>query len=521
MHPNHKHVVMVASENGALSGGKVGGVGDVIRDLPRALAEMGWSVTTIIPSYGFLHRQNKTLSEREIVFPFGGHRHTALVRRVDHDGELPGITHLLVDHPDIKGNPIYFNDPPETPFLRDSAKYAMFCSAVGQLLKTVREPYFLHLHDWHAATLLLLAELHPEFSHLREVHTAFTIHNLSIQGTRPMRNHPSSLEGWFPELFKSTGWVSLWQDLRYYEPCYTPMAVGIRFADKINTVSPTYAREILRASDPSTGAFRGEGLEKFLQNAAAGNRLFGILNGCEYPSPFRMERLDFSCFADAALKDLEHHPDKFVSGELDESVFRLQGFREHKPEIILTCVTRIVEQKVRLFFQECADGVTAIDHLVRMLEERNGIFVVLGSGVAEYEEAFRKYCNNHRRIVFLKGYFEHTSHLLYANGDLFLMPSLFEPCGISQMIAMREGQPCVVHAVGGLKDTVIDMENGFTFWGNSLPSAAQDFVSATDRAMHIFSNEKPQWEDIKAQAKAARFTWEQSAREYIELMYAE
>jgi starch synthase len=520
MSQSEKHVVMVASENGALSGGKVGGVADVIKELPQALAALGWNVTTIIPSYGFLHTKNNASFLQNISFPFRGKKYTGELWEVASDFAHGSITHLLFEHPEIKGEPIYYNDAGDSPFVRDATKYALFCSAVGQYLQTIRTPFTLHLHDWHAATILLLGELHPEFASLREISTVFTIHNLSIQGTRPMSDHDSSLESWFPELFKTTSWVSLWKDPRYAEPCYTPMEIGIRFADKINTVSPGYAEEILQPSNHRMGEYRGEGLEPFLQNASVGKRLYGILNGCSYRSEIPTPKLPFNKLSENIIAEIARQPDASNAEILDESVFRLKHFSYRSPRIILTCVTRIVEQKVRLLFEEGSDGIPVIDHLMRMLEARNSLFIFLGTGVAEYETLLREYFEKYRRIIFINGYFEDISRLLYANGDLFLMPSLFEPCGISQMIAMREGQPCLVHAVGGLKDTVLDMVNGFSFHGESLADTADNFVGMLEKAMYVLEHDKPLWENIRRGARDARFTWEKSAQQYIDLLYS-
>jgi starch synthase len=514
-----KHVVMVASENGALSGGKVGGVGDVIKELPHALAGLGWRVTTIIPSYGFLHRRNNASFLRSMSFPFQGKQCNGEFWKVHSGTERESITHLLFEHPEIKGSPIYFNDSSDAPFERDATKYALFSSAVGQFLQTIDTPFILHLHDWHAATILLLAKLHPEFSSLLEEHTVFTIHNLSIQGTRPMMDHTSSLESWFPELFEEQGWISLLQDPRYAEPCYTPMAIGIRFADKINTVSPAYAEEILQPSNYHTGEIRGEGLETFLQNASVGNRLHGILNGCDYQYPVSSHRLSFRELSGKIVSGIEQQPNAQNADILNESIVRLKHFQDKDPGVILTGVTRIVEQKVRLLFEAGLDGIPVIDHLMKMLDARNGLFIFLGTGIPEYEQIFQRHFEKHQRIIFINGYYENISQLLYANGDLFLMPSLFEPCGISQMIAMREGQPCLVHAVGGLKDTVNDMVNGFSFHGESLADTADNFIGTLEKAMFILENDKPLWERIRLGARNSRFTWEKSAKRYIELLY--
>jgi starch synthase len=119
----------------------------------------------------------------------------------------------------------------------------------------------------------------------------------------------------------------------------------------------------------------------------------------------------------------------------------------------------------------------------------------------------------------LNGYSDIIAPLLFANGDLFLMPSSFEPCGISQMVAMRDGQPCLVHAVGGLKDTVQDGVNGFAFSGATIIEQVDRFVATTEKALKLFFEDKKSWERMQKKALNTRFTWEKSAKKYIDLLY--
>src|SRR5208283_2976797 len=150
---SRQHIVMLASENDALNNGKVGGVGDVIRNLPRALADLGWAVTVITPSYGFLHVDNPSAQIGTVRFPFGGKTLEGPMYEVT--AKLPHalVRHCVFEHPAIRGTPIYFNDASDQPFAQDATKYALFCSAVGQYLKTIRSEFILHLHDWHVGLL--------------------------------------------------------------------------------------------------------------------------------------------------------------------------------------------------------------------------------------------------------------------------------------------------------------------------------------------------------------------------------
>jgi starch synthase len=506
-----REVVMVASENDALKGGKVGGVGDVVRDLPRALARVGWRVTVIIPSYGFLHKKNPARLLSQVRFPFAGAAAEGEMWEVTPKERVEGVTYMVFEHPEIRGNPIYCHDPPGEAFAQDAAKYALFCSAVGRYLLEQKTRAVLHLHDWHTGPLLLLRELHPDFAALKGLKTVFTIHNVAIQGTRPIRGKQSSVEQWFPELFRNTDWVSRWKDPRYPDPAFTPMAAGIGKADRVNTVSPTYAKEILTPSDPAVGFIGGEGLESLLAKARDEGRLFGILNGCEYPEGRKNFKMTFGELC--ALLDSETAAWKERQGD------RLSSIRNRTPAAILTSVTRVVDQKVRLLFEKGSGGIKAIDSLLPLLSKYNGIYLLLGTGTPEYEEELMAVQRKHENFLYLRGYSEAIGDVFYANGSLFIMPSLFEPCGISQMLAMREGQPCVVHAVGGLKDTVIDGVNGFQFSGANLSGMADAFVNATEKALRQRSTAPESWKKIASEAARARFTWQESARKYVDLLY--
>ncbi len=505
---------MVASENGALRSGKVGGLADVVRDLPHSLAATGCEVTVITPSYGILHRDNPSRHFGSIDFPFAGKKQSAEILRLEAQRPHELVTHLAIEHPGLRGNPIYYNDPSASPFLRDARKFALFCSAVGQFLCRREHPFVLHLHDWHTGTIFLLRELHQEFRNLRGVRTLFTLHNVAIQGTRQFSG-PSSVEEWFPELFKKTDWIEQWRDPQWKEPCFNPMLSGIRLADKVNTVSVGYANEILKPSDHPNGFYGGEGLEKALGVRSREGDLSGILNGCEYPPPKERQPL-----ATAQVLNFLYDEVLSESGKFGTSVAgRIDTVRRLNPTFLLTGVTRIVEQKVRLFFEKGSDGNPAIESIMRLVAGNNGAYIFVGNGLEEYEKMLSEVMQRHEGFIFLNAYSEVISEAVYRGGTLFLMPSSFEPCGISQMIAMREGQPCLVHAVGGLHDTVSNGVNGFSFTGKDLPEQADAVVAAAREAMHMFLKEPVRWDAIRSNALASRFTWTKSAQQYLDLLF--
>ena len=514
-----KTLIMLAAENDALRGGKVGGVGDVVRDLPAELARLGWKVTTIIPSYGFLHVRNSSRKIAAVEFPFEGKMTAGDLYETVPKTAQEGVTHCVFEHPALRGEPIYFNDPPDQAYAQDATKYALFCSAIGQYLKNHAPETVVHLHDWHTGFYVLLRELHPQFAHLKKLRTVFTIHNLAYQGNRPMKGPVASVERWFPELFTSTGWITTWKDPRFAAPNFTPIAAGIRFSDMVNTVSPTYAGEILRPSDHANGFYGGEGLEAYLRQATEENRLVGILNGAEYP--------DRPAATPPAAGELPGVIGEVVRGwnavKADplhaDILSRLDWFAGRAPKILMCSVTRVTEQKVRLLFEKGSDGKTAIDRILPALDAAGGAYLFVGTGTADYEELLTKTCRTHRNLLYLKGYSDRLATALYRTGTLFMMPSSFEPCGIGQMIAMRDSQPCIVHATGGLKDTVSEGVNGFLFDGATIREQVDGLVAAAARAVTMILTDPARWAALRSEAGKARFTWEASARKYDELVY--
>jgi starch synthase len=514
-----KQIIMIAAENDSLIGGKVGGLADVIRDLPNALAKYEFEITVIIPAYGFLHKENASKFLTDVHFSFGGKSLKGKIFEVVPKLTHKNVTHLVFEHPEIRGNPIYSQDPPGQPFAQDATKYALFCSAVGQYLKGLPASSIVHLHDWHMGTMFLLRELHPGFTHLKNLKHVFTIHNLGYQGNRPISGNHASVEQWFPELFTDTAWIEKWKDHRYKEPQFTPLAAGIRYADKVNTVSPTYAEEILKTSDHKNGFYGGEGLEQYLQQAKKKNRLSGILNAIEYPSHRDVNPIPFIGLCDLIIAEINKE-DRKNSGEyFDLVISRIKKYRISQPKILLTSITRVTEQKVRLLFEKGSDGKCTIDKILETLDRENGFYLLLGNGIKEFEEKCESAFKRHERLIYLKLYSNPVAQALYASGSIFMMPSSFEPCGISQMIAMQNGQPCMVHAVGGLKDTVIDGVNGFQFSGNNVKEQVDNLVTITNQAVDICINDKPRWKKIKREASFARFEWSKSAKLYIDLLY--
>lgn len=514
-------ILMIAAENGGLPGLKVGGIGDVVRDVPKALAKQGCTVDIVTPGYGlFANLDGSKLTKRVAVTFATSIEHVELFYVSAHD-EVDGVRHWVMEHPLFTGNKpgqIYIDDEPTTPFATDATKFALFCAAVCEAL---REKAFgivdvLHLHDWHATLILALRRFFPRYKSLWAMRSVYAAHNLALQGVRPFANHPSSLESWFPKLKYD---ARLLADPRWPE-CINPMAVGIRMADAVHTVSPSYAQEICFPSDVErSGIYGGEGLEADLQNARNQGRLYGILNGCEYPGPHQ-QQADWPALL-AAMNDQIW---KWTAGEENlgsahhTAAKRLNTLTDNRPHFILTSVGRVTAQKLQLLREMTSNGHAVLDGILKRLSG-TGIFILLGTGDPEYEQFLHQCSARHANFIFLRGYADSLSHMLYANGDLFLMPSSFEPCGISQLLAMRAGQPCLVHHVGGLKDTVEETISGFTFDGRCRIDQADQLEATFERALGQFNRQPEKWRKLRESTAAQRFTWNKTVQGYLTQLY--
>lgn len=523
------NILMVTAENDGIPRCKVGGIGDVIRDIPAALADQGCRTSVITPSYGFLHKLDGSTLLETFTFSFGGYPNEARLYRVRPRTESAQRSiHYVIDHPLFlhynaeKGQyNLYNNDPPERPFATDATQFACFCAAVATAIKS---NFFgpldvLHLHDWHAAFLLLLRQYHPDHFGLRSIRTVYTIHNLALQGIRPLRNDPSSLESWYPELKFYDNVPELVRDPRWPN-CVNPMAIGIRMANAVHTVSPTYAEEILQPSRPPQ-YFGGEGLEHELRWAKGEGRLHGILNGCEYPEkqPAKKEIKEILALIrkDAARWASQRSALSLADFTVFRTLDKLSAARS-QPTFIATSISRVVDQKMLLLKTKGSDGMTGLEKILHILGPK-GLYILLGTGDRDTESFLAEMAVTHHNFLFLNSYANQTADALYASGDLFLMPSSFEPCGIGQMIAMRNGQPCLVHRTGGLRDTVHPGVNGFGFEGATAHEQVDNMAETLKAAMQFRTSEPERWMSLCQAAADTRFLWKDYATEYREKLY--
>ena len=505
--------LFLAAENDGLAECKAGGMGDVVRDVPRQIAERGDKVHVVVPAYSRLHHPGRRIAE--LNFSLRGISYMAELYEVPPKKEIKGIKHYVIHHPEIEAGDIahiYHIDPTE-PFFTDAIKYIIFCTAVAQ---AVKDGHFgkldiIHMHDWHTSLLAFLREYHPEYKVLKKSRFVYSIHNLAIQGIRPFSNNYSSIDNWFPDLDYDRDAM---KDYRYSD-CINLMAVGIRLSDAVHTVSPSYKEDVLLPSDPPE-FIGGEGLESDLQKADKEKRLFGILNGSNYKNIRVAEKHTlYWHIIRAILKWGQEESKKYKAQFLAHTGEKIVPFLEDPPAFICSSVARLTEQKFYFFMR----SPEALEAILKKLEAVNGVFILLGTGIPEYEEMVRNMSYRHHNLIFINGQSEDVIDAIYLETDLYFMPSLFEPCGISQMLAMRNGHPCLVHHTGGLKDTVSHMKTGFSFDGDTYDEKIENMVDSFDLILDLYMNDKPTWNKIKANAKRKRFTWKKSVDAYYKHLY--
>lgn len=515
------HILMIAAENDALPGGKVGGIGDVVRDLPPALARQGHQVSVITPGYDLLSRTSTSARRARLTVEFAGQSEELDLYSVEAPQPHADVSNWVLEHSSFaSGGPgSIYCIADDDPFATDANKFVLFCLGVAEAIIQghLGSIDMLHCHDWHAAPLLLLRRDHPRYEALQDIRAGYTIHNLAIQGLRPLEGEASSFEYWFPKLRSD---FTLLTDPRHPD-CINWMRTGINLADMIHAVSPTYAREILRPSDEKRHFIGGEGLEEDLQIAHEEARLVGVLNGCDYSNarenlkPIGKSRL---------CQIIEHTLEDWVKGKATiprahfYALKRIDEWRnKRRPDnFVVTSVGRLTDQKNRLLREEL-NGTSVLEHLLERMDD--GRFLLLGNGDPRYESFFTRVMSEYSNFIFLQGYSDELSAALYSYGDLFLMPSSFEPCGISQMLAMRAGTPCLAHAVGGLVDTVQDGVTGFTFRGDGLREQAENLIERFTTVMQLRINKPPKWLELSRSASAARFTWDDTARALLANFY--
>lgn len=457
---------------------KTGGLADVIGALPKELAKNGHDVTVFLPKYSLIseefNKQFSLIEELTISF-FGVQKNCKVYQYTDGN-----VCYLFLE------NQEYFERSEIYGQADDGERFGFFNMAVLSVVKKLElQANIIHVHDWHTAVIPLLIKEDSRFESLRETSkTILTIHNLQFQGTFPKRVFTESFE---LQESKFDDSVVEWNGR------YNMLKTGILYADKITTVSPTYREEILTAD-------YGEGLDKLLQERK--DDLVGFLNGLD--TEFYNPATDITIEMEFDHSSIE---EKAVNKRKVQSLMGLP-IKGHIP--LLVMISRLAGQKGIDILQET---------LPDLLKTNDMQFVLLGSGEQKYEEFFGELAKIHPdQVVASIGFDENLAHQLYAGADIFLMPSHFEPCGLSQLISMRYGTVPVVNRTGGLKDTVIEYNpetktgNGFlSDFNRSLP-----FGEAIERALVLYQ-ESEQWEAIKKNGMNSDYSWKKSAKIYEEL----
>ena len=450
---------------------KVGGLGDVAGELPLKLKELGADIRVVIPG----NRDMDFPTEYKGDFPvnMGWRKETCIVREIVN----APVTTFIID------NYHYFDRQGVYGHKDDSERFALFCSAVYEMiLRFDFMPDIVHLNDWHTAPIaMLLRENEREHSELSEISVVYTIHNLEYQGIsdRSVFN-----------LFGVKDVVFMVDKVEYYG-CFNPMKAGINYADIINAVSKTSAKEML------TPKF-GFGLEGVLKNRETSIR--GVLNGINQNNwnPQTDKNIYFNYNKDDV--DDKRKNKKELQKEL--------GLNKSDAPLF-SVISRLVPNK----------GLELMEPAFEYILKNNNQLVLLGSGERYYEKMFAELTEKYPGLVSINLEFnEEKARKIYAGSDIFLMPSRYEPCGLSQLIAMRYGTVPVVHKTGGLADTVIDeiankgSGTGFTFSTYSKDS----FIRAIKKAINHY-NSRELWSQLVKRAMIKEYSWESSALEYFSI----
>jgi starch synthase len=462
---------------------KSGGLGDVAAALPPALIAEGINVRLLLPGFrGFLDAFPSITDITRLTTPFAGERVRVGLAR------LPGSDRLayLVDHPafyDRPGNP--YASPEGSDWPDNHRRFGLFGWVAAELARGADpgwRPDILHGHDWHTGLAPAYLAARPPIE--ERVPTVFTVHNLAYRGPFP--------GAVFPELALPPDFFSI--DGVEFFGMVSFIKAGLFYSDRLTTVSPTYAREI------QTPAF-GWGLDGLLR--ARASVLTGILNG--------VDTRVWDPGHDAIVPQFYGKEDATNGKEVAKAALQHRlGLEPVESALLFGVVSRLTPQK----------GLDLVLAGLPDLVAHNRQLVLLGSGDDGLEQTFVSAAEQYRQSVgVVIGYDENLAHLIYAGSDVILVPSRFEPCGLTQLYALRYGALPLVRRVGGLADTVVDatatnlaagVATGFVF-DDDNPSS---LMSAIGRATALF-RERGIWQGMMRQAMTSDFSWTTAARQYV------
>ncbi len=473
-----KKILFVASE--CVPFIKTGGLADVVGSLPKYINKEEFEIRVMIPNYQAIPAKFKEQMK------YKTHFYMNLAWRTQYVGilemEYEGVKFYFID------NEFYFaGDKPYGEIYQDIEKFAFFSKAALSALPAIDfRPDIIHCHDWQ--TGLIPVMLHDAFQNnefYRGIKTIMTIHNLKFQGVWDKKT-VMDITG-LPAYYFTPDKLEAYGDANYLKG-------GIVYADMVTTVSQTYADEIKTP-------FYGEGLDGLMN--ARSNSLRGIVNGLDYD-------------------EWNPETDKFIYHNYNAVNFRKEKAKNKKElqkelglevnDKIFTVgiVSRLTDQK----------GLDLVDYVIEEICAPDMQFIILGTGDPKYENLFRHYEWKYKNRVSANIYYNNErSHKIYAACDAYLMPSLFEPCGLSQLMSLRYGTVPIVRETGGLKDTVEpynQYENtgtGFSFRNYN----AHEMLNAIRYAKDVYYNKKREWNKIVDRGMAKDFSWCNSAGQYEDL----
>ncbi|MCM8710199.1 glycogen synthase GlgA [Clostridium sp. SYSU_GA19001] len=457
---------------------KTGGLGDVAYALPKALRKLGLDVRVILPKYSIIDEsyKKKMLPLATFNVPVGWRNQYGGLQYFEQDG----IPFYFID------NEYYFNRDEAYGFYDDGERFSYFCRAVLEAVNYMIDftPDIIHLNDWHTGMISPIMNEHFKYSpRFHNIKTIFTIHNLKYQGIFP-KEILGDLLNLSNDYFRD-------DKLKYYDGV-SFMKGGLNFSHKISTVSKAYAEEIKTS-------FYGEGLHGLLQIRS--NDLIGIVNGIDTEI--------FNPKTDAELYFNYDYTDIYGKTKNKLELQKSLGLNVDENIPMIGMVTRLTGQK----------GLDLVAHVMEELLKLNLQLVVLGTGEKKYEDMIKYYAGLAPQKLSANITFNNTlAKRIYASSDIFLMPSLFEPCGIGQLLALRYGSLPLVRETGGLKDTVFSY-NEYTNNGNGFSFAnynADDMLYTIKRALNFYKN-KEVWNNLVKNAMMEDNSWRKSAQEYKNL----
>ena len=458
---------------------KTGGLADVVGALAPVLANKGNDVRVILPKYSAISEKYESQMRHVLDFEvqLGWRKQYCGIEALEADG----VTFYFVDNRYYFGrNYVYGTGGDEY------ERFAFFSRAVLNALPLIPfEPDVIHAHDWQAG--MIPALLRIQYSHLANyarIRTVMTIHNLQYQGIFAIRDVQDVLG--LPDSVFTDDKLECFGSANF-------LKAGLVYADEITTVSPSYAEEI------QTG-FYGERLDGLLR--AKQNHLTGILNGIDVD--------DYNPATDPALAANYSAEDLSGKAVCKRTLQENLGLEVRADVPIIGMVSRLSNQK----------GLDLIDYVIADIMREDVQLVVLGMGDSRYVNLFSWAEQNYPGRVAARFAMDHDlAHRVYAGADMFLMPSQFEPCGLSQMISLRYGTVPIVRETGGLRDTVLSYNdytgqgNGFTFFNYN----AHDMLHTIQRALHYYWDRKDIWETLQKRGLTGDYSWRHSAEMYLSL----